>query len=90
MKLNKWICTKTHYISDSFSVSLVYDIKNRVHYFLKGISSNLWDIIVKNQNFDKVKNYAIVNNLENELNSLLYELKEKNIIKINTIIYQNQ
>ena len=83
LEINSWICTKTHYLNKNFSVSLIYDIKHQKHYFLKGISSNLWDLIVKYKNIAKLCKIVKNSHEENELESLLYELKEKNIINTN-------
>ncbi len=81
MEICSYICTRTHYTRDEFSISCIYDAKHNLYYFLKGISSNLWDLIVKYQNYDKLELFAINNNLSDELNALLFELKEKEIIK---------
>ena len=80
MEVYSYICTRTHYIRDNFSVSLIYDVKHCLHYLLKGIGSNLWDIIVKYQNFDRIMSYARNNHLEKELSAILFELKKKEII----------
>ncbi len=80
MKLCLYICTRTYFLSENVSVSLILDAKHKVYYFLKGISSTLWDLIVKYQDFEEVMSYAKNNNIENELSALLYELKERKII----------
>ncbi len=83
MIVHPYVSTKTYHIKDYYSISLIYDVKHVIYYLLKGISSNLWELIVKYQDFDRVFFYAKNNNLENELKSLLYELKEKEIISTN-------
>ncbi len=81
MEIYSYICTKTHYTKKNFSISCIYDVKHNLYYFLKGISSNLWYKLVKDNDFDKLRLFAENNNITKELNSLLFELKEKEIIK---------
>lgn len=81
MQIFSYISTRTFFIKDSYSVSLIYDSCNNISYFLKGVSSNIWAQIVECNDYKKLKFYATKNNINRELDSLLYLLKEKQIIK---------
>ncbi|MBQ8887019.1 MAG: radical SAM protein [Candidatus Gastranaerophilales bacterium] len=81
MEIYSYICTRTHHIDDKNSFSLIYDARHNLYYFLKGISSYLWDVIVEYKNYNKIKSFALDKNLGDEFNSFLSELKERRIIK---------
>lgn len=85
IKINLWIATRTHKIGEKNSISNIYDAKRKVYYFLKGVSSRLWDLIVNSQNYEELLIYAQNNHLENELDAILYELKQKEIISSNKL-----
>ena len=85
MHIYSWISTRTHYLKKERSISLIYDAKHWVYYLLKGVGSNLWELIVKYQDINKLESLAKSINCEDELYSLLAELKEKEIIGISQI-----
>ena len=58
IKINLWIATRTHKIGEKNSISNIYDAKRRVYYFLKGVSSKLWDLVVKIKNYEELLTYA--------------------------------
>ena len=85
MHIYPWISTRTHYLKKELSISIIYNAKHMVYYLLKGVGSKLWKLIVKYQDIDKVESFAKSNHCENELYSLLAELKEKEIISLSEI-----
>ncbi len=64
------------------SFGLIFDELKHVDYCLKGHLADLWNIILYKKDFEYVFQYAKENNLEQELNQLLSELKHKKFIDI--------
>ncbi len=61
-------------------LSFITDVKNRIEYVLKNEIACLWDFIVKSQNYDLIRQYAVNNQLDNILDDFLYQLKNLDII----------
>ncbi len=81
---------RTYYLKTNVSsISYISDTYNKVHYVIKGIFSDLLDIIATTKNYNIAKEFAIKLNIENELDFFLCELEKNNIIKTNTDFSQN-
>ncbi len=80
IQISPWVSQRTYYLRENFSVSLIHDSKHGLYYLLKGVCSSLWNLIIQNQEIDKVYHFADKNSLNSQLTALLSELKEKRII----------
>ncbi len=80
IKINHWVAGRTHCFNNKYPVSLLFDVKKDIYYFLKGTGSVLLNLIFHNSDYVELESFASKNNMLNELNSLLFELKEKEII----------
>ena len=85
MEIFNYISTRTYFIRKNLSVSIIFDSKNFKYYLLKGLSSDLWNIIVETKNFSKFMEYALQKFRLNEIEDFLSELKDNKIISINKI-----
>ncbi len=82
MQIAPYVVSKAYNDVTGISYSFICDMRYKIHYILKGAISSLWEKILLTSSYDEVFSYAIMLNLENELNKLLSELKEKQIIFI--------
>ncbi len=89
LKIYPYISTRTHCFHNNSSVSLIYDADKKLYYLLKGVSSILWNLIIEYQDLDKLKLFALNNCMQNELDSLLFELKENKIINTNIMFKES-
>ncbi len=86
MKINipNYISTRTYFLKDkNILISFILNIKTNIEYSVKNELSELWNIIVKEKDYDVLYNYAKKNGLENILDDFLSELKDKDLIFIN-------
>lgn len=81
INVNYWINTRTYFIGKASSISFIEDVKGDVCYILKGKVSDLWSFIVSNDEYQKVKDFVLKNNIELDLNDFLAELQYVNLIK---------
>ena len=88
--INPWINTKSYYIPDTGHFCFIEDIKSRTFYLIKGEIVILWNEITKFANYTKINEFAIKNNLEEELQAFLYELQNKEIINLNKLFEKNE
>ncbi len=66
-------------------ICYIEDVRNYIIYLLKGISCELWDLIITNKDYNKINEYVLKNHLENEFREFLQELKYRQIIQIEDI-----
>ncbi len=70
------------YKTKQTSFGLISDELTHIHYFLKGAIADLWDVILRKNDYTFALEYAKQNNMEKELKQLLSELKQKKFINI--------
>ncbi len=83
--LPNYLSTRTYNENLNKSISYIIDESKHIHYILKGELSNLWNIIVKTQNYKQLLNYANINKIQCNISDFLNELAYFNIIKIKNI-----
>jgi MoaA/NifB/PqqE/SkfB family radical SAM enzyme len=82
IKIRKNVSSRTFYFGKSISRSYVCDEEFHSKFLLKGISSDLWSVILKTQNYEQVKEYAKKRNVPDELDGFLQELEISNLLSL--------
>ncbi len=82
IKIPVWISTNVLNFETEASRAYISNISDRKLYWLKGKSSDLWNVIINSQNIKSISDYAKKENLENELDDFLNELEQAGLIII--------
>lgn len=80
IKVNDWISAHSYNFEKENSKSYIIDEKNYCDLSLDGISSDIWYMILKTQDYESVCAYAKKLGLKDEIDSFLEELADSNVI----------
>lgn len=80
IKVNDWISAHSYNFEKENSKSYIIDEKLRFDLTLDGVSSDIWHMILKTQDYESVCAYAKKIGLEDEIDSFLEELADSNVI----------
>ena len=82
IKIKPSVSSRTFFFGCSKSRSYICDEQLHSKFLLKGISSDLWYLLLSTQNYEKVKEFAKKKKVYESLNDFMYELQESNLIEI--------
>lgn len=82
IEIGRNVSSRTFFFGKSISRSYILDEENHFKFLLKGVSSDLWNVILTTQNYEKLKEYAQKRGAISELDEFLYELQLSNLIKL--------
>lgn len=85
IKINSFISSQVYNFEEENSKSYIIDEKNRSDIMLDGVSSDIWQIILKTQDYSSVVDYAKKLGVEEQVDDFLNELVESNVIEIQSV-----
>lgn len=80
IEVGKNVSSRTFYFGKSISRTYICDEESHSKFLLKGTSSDIWNVIVTTQNYEKVKEYATKKGVENEIDEFLQKLHYSNLL----------